>query len=207
MIDTLTGGQVVAAVAAGAVVGYGLGSINPASLIARARGVNLRDVGSGNPGATNVSRALGRKVGALVLVLDLAKGAVPVLIFTLADIPLAAAVAGLAAVLGHMTSPFLRGHGGKGVATTLGVILVAEPLWLIPILVAFVVVRWLSHRTGIASVAGAVALIVIAAWDRNQPEYSWMGVIIGILVIVRHASNIRAAIHDFRTRNDDTWGT
>lgn len=71
-------------------------------------------------------------------------------------------------ILGHMTSPFLKGKGGKGVATTIGVLLAAEPIWLVPVLVVFAVVFVIVRRTGIASVAAALALIVTAILDRND---------------------------------------
>ena len=131
-----------------AVVGYGIGAINPASIIARVRGTDLRAVGSGNPGATNAGRAFGWKVGVLVGFLDGLKGFLPVLAFELLGYPVAGLVAGLAAVLGHVTSPFLRGKGGKGVATALGAILAVQPLWVVPVLAAFGLAFLLTRRVG-----------------------------------------------------------
>ena len=101
------------------VVGYFVGSINPAAMIAKARGIDLNE-GSGNPGATNAARVMGRKTGAIVLVIDMLKGLLPVLLFSMLASPAVGGIAGFAAILGHMTSPFLKGKGGKGVATTLG---------------------------------------------------------------------------------------
>lgn len=177
-----------------AIVGYFLGSINPASIIAKARGIDLRSSGSGNPGATNASRVMGRRAGILVFAFDFLKGLVPVLAFGALVGPGAGAIAGFAAILGHMTSPFLGFHGGKGVATTLGVLAGAEPLWLIPVLVAFVVVFAIVHRTGIASVGAAVALIATAVLDNNNFELTVLGVSIGALVILKHGRNIAAAL-------------
>ena len=111
-----------------AVVGFLVGSINPATIVARARGINLRDIGSGNPGATNTARALGARTGVLVGFLDIMKGFIPAAAFSQWG-PAAGEVAGLAAVLGHIFSPFLKGRGGKGVATTLGAVLGVQPLW------------------------------------------------------------------------------
>ncbi len=183
---------------AAALVGYFVGSINPAAIIAKARGVDLNNSGSGNPGATNAARVMGRKTGILVLIFDVLKGLVPVLVFSALASPPVGGIAGFAAILGHMTSPFLKGKGGKGVATTIGVLLGAEPLWLIPVLVVFAIVFLLVRRTGIASVAGAVALIVTALIDRNDVEMTVFGVLVGLLVIVRHQRNIRAAWTDWR---------
>lgn len=179
------------------VVGYFVGSINPAAMIAKARGIDLNE-GSGNPGATNAARVMGRKTGAIVLVIDMLKGLLPVLLFSMLASPAVGGIAGFAAILGHMTSPFLKGKGGKGVATTLGVLLGAEPLWLIPVLLAFAVVFVIGKRTGIASVAGAFALIVTALIDRDDLEMTIFGVLVGLLVIVRHQRNIRAALTDWR---------
>ncbi len=197
-MNELAIGWVVAAI----VVGYFIGSINPAAIIAKARGIDL-SAGSGNPGATNAARVMGRKTGAIVLVIDLLKGLVPVLLFAMLVSPTVGGIAGFAAILGHMTSPFLKGKGGKGVATTLGVLLGAEPLWLIPVLVAFAVVFLIVKRTGIASVAGALALIVTALLDRDDLEMTVFGVLTGLLVIVRHQRNIRAAWTDWRKSPTD----
>ena len=100
-------------------IGYLVGTVSPAVLLARRRGVDLRAVGSGNPGASNAGRALGRRTGVLVAVLDVLKGAVPAVAFGGVD-HRAGLVAGVAAVLGHVTSPFLRGRGGRGAATAAG---------------------------------------------------------------------------------------
>ncbi|MEI8083742.1 MAG: glycerol-3-phosphate acyltransferase, partial [Actinomycetes bacterium] len=129
---------------------------------------------------------------------DVLKGFMPVLLFSIFVGPSVGMVAGFAAIIGHMTSPFLHGKGGKGVATTMGVLLAAEPIWLIVVLVVFIIVRLVGKRTGIASVAGAVALIVVALIDRENTLDTWFGVLVGMLVIVRHQRNIRAAIADLQ---------
>jgi glycerol-3-phosphate acyltransferase PlsY len=176
-------------------VGYLIGSINPAAIIARMRGVDYRSVGSGNPGATNIGRAMGRKTGILVGVLDVLKGFLPALAFSLwtGDIAVAE-VAGLSAVVGHVTSPFLKGRGGKGVATSAGAILAIEPIWLIPVLVVFGIVFKLSHRMGIASVSAALTLIPAAlVWHSDTSEILF-ACAMALLIVLRHQSNIRSAI-------------
>lgn len=177
-----------------AVVGYGIGAINPASLIARVRGVDLASVGSGNPGATNAGRALGWKVGVLVGVLDALKGFVPVLAFELLGYPEAGLVAGLAAVLGHVTSPFLRGRGGKGVATSLGAILAVQPIWVLPVMAAFGLGYALTRRVGLSSVAAAVVLVPAALWKHTSEAQVWFAVALTLLVLVRHRKNLLAAL-------------
>jgi glycerol-3-phosphate acyltransferase PlsY len=185
-----------------AVVGYVIGSINPASLIAKARGINLREVGSGNPGATNVSRAMGTKTGILVAVLDILKGFVPALGFLLVtgDITVAE-VAGFAAVMGHVTSPFLHGHGGKGVATSVGAVLAIEPLWLIPVLLVFGLVFGISRRMGIASLTASLVLIPASIVWHEDPSQVMFATAIALLIVIRHQSNIRAALRR-RTKDD-----
>ena len=169
-----------------AVVGYLVGSVSPAVLLARSRGIDLRAVGSGNPGATNVGRALGRRAGAVVAVLDVLKGLVPAVGFGLAHHE-AGLVAGLAAVLGHTTSPFLRGRGGKGVATAAGAILGAHPLWAPVVLLTWVVVLVAARWTALASVCAALAALVVALALRE--DVLWAAVLAGI-VVVRHRANL-----------------
>lgn len=168
------------------VVGYLVGAVSPATLIARARGVDLRTVGSGNPGASNAGRALGRRTGVVVAVLDVAKGAVPAAAFAAAD-HRAGLVAGLAAVLGHVSSPFLRGHGGKGAATAAGAILGSHPLWVVWVLLTWLVVLGVSRWIALASVCAAVAVLVVAVVAGHD---IWWAASIALVVIVRHTRNI-----------------
>lgn len=181
-----------------AAVGYLIGAINPAAMVARALGVDLQKVGSGNPGATNVARALGARWGVVVGALDIVKGFIPAFAFGWFVSQTAGEVAGLAAVLGHITSPYLRGRGGKGVATTLGAILGVQPLLAVPVLIAFGLGLSISRRVGIGAVAGAVTLIVagIAGWALGWTDASdlWFAVVLGVLVLVRHIGNIRRAL-------------
>jgi glycerol-3-phosphate acyltransferase PlsY len=147
------------AVLLAALVGYFVGTISPATLIARGRGVDIAQSGSGNPGATNAGRLLGRRTGIVVGLLDVAKGLVPTLVFLPYGVvpPL---VAGVAAVLGHCTSPWLRGHGGKGVATSLGAILGVHPLAALGCVVVFAVVFAVTRWVALASVAAAGSLLL-----------------------------------------------
>lgn len=181
------------------VLSYFVGAINPASMIAKARGIDLQAAGSGNPGATNAGRIMGRRTGIIVGLWDAFKGFLPVMVFGSLVSPSLGLLAGCAAIIGHMTSPFLHGKGGKGVATTLGVLLAAEPIWLIAVLVVFAIAYLIVRNVGLASVAGALGLIVVALLDRNSEPDTLFGVLIGLLIIVRHQRNIRAAFVDFRS--------
>ena len=186
------------ATATAAVVGYALGSLSPAAAAARLRGVDLRESGSGNPGATNAARAMGVKVGVVVGVMDVAKGYAPVAYFNRYGAP-AGEVAGLCAALGHVSSPLLKGKGGKGVATSLGAILAIEPLWAVPVLAGFGATVAVTHQVGIGSVAGSLTLVPtsLVVWR------GWAGVGfaagMSALVVYRHRRNLQAFIEDLRS--------
>lgn len=172
-------------VVAAAVVGYLAGALTPATWLARRRGVDLRGVGSGNPGASNAGRALGRKTGLVVAVLDVLKGVLPAAGFGAID-HRAGLVAGVAAVLGHVFSPFLRGRGGKGVATALGAILGSQPLWALGVLLVWVLVLAVSRWIALASVLAALSVLVIALVVGD--DVLWAAALAGI-VVARHWSN------------------
>lgn len=181
-----------------AVVAFLVGAVNPAALVARALGADLRTSGSGNPGATNAGRVLGRKWGVLVLVLDVLKAYLPTLVAlrVLGLVP--ALVAGLAVVLGHVFSPFLRGKGGKGVACAIGAVLAVAPWVGLGALVVFVLVwtavsyvgRASVVTTGLLLVVGVVAGLGALPW--LEPVVGWWLVVLCGVVLWRHRRNIRA---------------
>ena len=169
-----------------------LGSIPTGVLVARARGVDLRKVGSGNIGATNVGRALGKKWAIFVLLVDAGKGALPVLVCRhfLAD-PWLPALGGLAAVTGQVFSIFLRGRGGKGVATSLGAGLALAPLPALACLGTFVLVYAVFRIVSVGSLA-AVASFSLFLWLfhlATAPHLTFAISVVG-LVLVRHRANL-----------------
>lgn len=166
-------------------VGYLVGAVSPATLLARARGVDLREVGSGNPGASNAGRALGRRTGVVVALLDVVKGALPAAAFGAVE-HRAGLVAGALAVLGHVTSPFLRGRGGKGVATAAGAILGSHPLWLPVVLVSWLSVLAVSRWIALASVTAALSTLLVAVLVGE--DRLWAGLLF-VVVLVRHQAN------------------
>lgn len=187
-------------------VGFLLGSI-PSGLIAgrTLRGVDLREVGSGNLGATNVYRALGWAPAVVVLAADIGKGALavwiglhvfPELSGRLPD--LTALLAALAAVLGHSLSPFAGFRGGKGVATAAGAFLVLAPLPALAALLVWGVLLSSTRVMSIASIAGAtvlpVCLAIVEFMRPFEEERRWatliFGIAIAVWVIWRHRSNI-----------------
>ena len=172
-------------IALAALVGYLVGAVSPATLIAQHRGIDLRDVGSGNPGATNAGRALGRRTGIVVALLDVLKGVVPAAVFGAVD-HRAGLVAGVAAVLGHVTSPFLRGRGGKGVATALGAILGVHPLWALVVLLVWVLVVAATRWVALASVLAAFSVLLVSAVVGE--DIVWATALAAI-VTLRHQAN------------------
>jgi glycerol-3-phosphate acyltransferase PlsY len=180
-------------IAGALVVAYLAGSIPFGLLVARARGVDVRHVGSGNIGATNVARTLGKKTGALVLFLDAVKGLLPVLGARLLwpDRPELAAAVGLTAILGHVFPVWLKLHGGKGVATGLGVFLALSPISTAIAAVFFFVVYSTKRIVSIGSIAAATVL-PIAMLVRQEPRaHVALAVAVWLLVLVRHQANIR----------------
>jgi glycerol-3-phosphate acyltransferase PlsY len=171
-------------------VGYLVGALSPATLAARRGGVDLRGIGSGNPGASNVGRALGRRTGVVVAVLDVVKGLAPAVGFGAVDHQ-AGLLAGFAAVLGHVTSPFLRGRGGKGVATTAGAVLGSQPLWAPVLVVVWLGVLGVSRWIALASMAAAVSLLAVAL--AQQEDRLWAGGL-ALVILVRHRANVLKAL-------------
>lgn len=173
-----------------AVVGYLAGALSPATLLASTRGIDLHDVGSGNPGASNAGRALGRRTGVLVAVLDVLKGLLPAALFGLLA-PGAGLLAGVAAVLGHVSSPFLRGRGGKGVATAAGAIVGSHPAWAPVVLLTWLVVLAATRWIALASVTAALSLVVVAL---VQTEDRGWALALFLVVLVRHRPNFQGRL-------------
>ena len=171
---------------------YLLGSIPSGFIVGILAGVDVRDAGSGNIGATNVARVLGKGRGLLTLVADMAKGFVPVFIAQRLGMgDLALALVGSAGFLGHLFPVFLKFQGGKGVATAFGALLaLAPPATLVLILVFGVAVLW-SHRVSLGSISAALAA-PIALWAFSYSvELVAMGAFLGAMVILRHRDNIK----------------
>ena len=170
---------------------YLIGSIPTGLLLARAFGVDIRNTGSGNIGANNVYRTLGRKVGIMTLVGDCLKGLVPVLAAKYLGISSGwIALIGLAAFLGHVYTVFLGFKGGKGVATALGVFLGVSPVAVPAVLVIFSLVLWKWRYVSLASVTAAVAMPVLVAVVEHNAFLILMSILISAVVIYKHQGNI-----------------
>jgi glycerol-3-phosphate acyltransferase PlsY len=182
------------------IVGYLLGSLPFGYLVARAKGVNIFEVGSKNPGATNVRRVLGSGPGNLVLFLDAMKGAVsagwPMIWFwtrngALTDSDEIVAISGVvAAMLGHSFSCFTAFKGGKGVATGAGGFLVVFPIGMAIALAVFGMTLLLARYVSLASMLGAVVLPITALLMQRSTVLVSVAAAIAVFVIVRHRSNI-----------------
>lgn len=172
---------------------YCIGSIPTGLLLAKAfGGVDIRTKGSGNIGATNVYRTLGRKVGILTLIGDCLKGMLPVLAAKAIDLPDAwIAMVGLAAFLGHIFPVFLGFKGGKGVATALGVFLATSPFAVLAALGIFIAVLSVSRYVSLASITAAAAMPALTALIDRNPIVVTMSLAIAIIVIAKHHENIR----------------
>ena len=174
---------------------FAAGSIPWGLLLAKwVAGVDVRTIGSGNVGATNVSRALGRKWFFVVFALDAGKGALPVLFFpALAGHPGAdwlRVACGLAAVLGHVFNPFLAFKGGKGVATAAGVILALDPRPAVAALGVFLLVLVLFRYVSLASICAAVALAPLMLLFGLSMEVVVFAVLAASVVVLRHRANL-----------------
>lgn len=184
--------------------GYAVGSLSFAWLIGRSQGVDIRKHGSGNVGATNVQRVLGKSLGRLCFVLDFAKGAVPVLIaqaVTGTDSAWIPVVVGAAAVAGHVWPFTLRFKGGKGFATSLGVVAALAPLCFVAAIAVWLGVFFSSRYVSLASIAAAAALPLTAhllGWlfspYRIAPSVHALLWVLAVLVAIRHKSNIQRLI-------------
>lgn len=188
-------------------LGYLSGSVPFGYMAGRLRGIDIRQHGSGNIGATNAIRVLGKSLGVPVFILDMAKGALPVMAawalcgsrtapLSPAACQLAAVLTGISAVLGHNYTCWLGFRGGKGIATSAGVLLALAPWTLLTTLLVWLVTFFTTRYVSVASIAAGVALpvaVTVAGWLRgafNVPLLV-LSLIIGFLAVWRHRSNIQ----------------
>lgn len=188
-----------------AVLAYLIGSLPFGYMMARwVAGLDIRREGSGNIGATNIARVLGAKWGAAVLVLDCLKGLLPVLLLPVlvleADSPAlrhARVAAAIGAILGHMFPAWLGFRGGKGVATSLGVVLVLAPWATLAAFCTFAAVVLATRIISLGSMTAAIAFAGYELWLLSPQPFAaetWslaaMSLLVPVLILVRHRSNI-----------------
>jgi glycerol-3-phosphate acyltransferase PlsY len=178
--------------------GYLSGSIPFGLLLTRAlAGKDVRAQGSGNIGATNVARVAGKKLGAVVLLLDALKGALPVLAARglLPGEPLWHDAVGLAAFCGHVFPVWLRFRGGKGVATALGVLAVLLPWAALAGFVVWAALIAIFRVSSIGSLAGALVAVVVGFVVHRPIEYPAVAVVFLVLMLLTHRSNLQRLIN------------
>jgi acyl phosphate:glycerol-3-phosphate acyltransferase len=179
----------------GAIFAYLLGSIPFGLILSRLAGYgDIRTIGSGNIGATNVLRTGNKALAAATLLLDVAKGATAVLIVAQWG-PLAAAVAAVAAFLGHLFPVWLGFKGGKGVATACGVLLAY--LWPVgaAAAAAWLIVAIVTRYSSLAAILAAIVAPVVAWFVSHQAMPTAVVIILAVLVLIRHTDNIGRLLH------------
>lgn len=196
---------------AAALGGYLLGSVPTGYLVAKGRGVDIRSVGSGNIGATNVFRILGVAAGVFVLLVDAVKGVVPVVAAHLLwrawdpwasalTVEWAGLVAGFCAVLGHNYTCWLRFKGGKGIATSAGVLAAVVPGAFLVLLGVFAGVLLATRYVSLASISAAVAL-PFAVWaTEGSLNLIVVTAVLGALAVYKHKANIRRLLNGTENR-------
>jgi glycerol-3-phosphate acyltransferase PlsY len=187
-----------------------LGSVPTGFLVARWRNVDITKVGSGNIGATNVFRILGRGPGSFVLLADLAKGALAVLLVPAAAVALARAgspwlpsAAAIGAVLGHNYTPWLGFKGGKGIATSAGAMAALVPVAFLVIVVTWIVVFAVTRYVSLASIASALVLPVATALTTPiAVRWPLVGLtsLLAFLAVWRHRPNIQRLLNGTENR-------
>lgn len=187
-----------------ALVSYFVGSVPAGYLAGRIAGIDIRTVGSGNVGATNVLRVLGKRFGYPVFVIDFAKGIAAVILSRLIaksggssenTIELAGMLAGICAVVGHSFPLWLKFRGGKGVATSIGVLFALMPLAAAIVCVVWIVTFEIGRYVSLASVAAAIALPISVAvmfflHRLNTPVLLYFSLCLAAVIVIRHRSNL-----------------
>ncbi|MCD6319680.1 MAG: glycerol-3-phosphate 1-O-acyltransferase PlsY [Candidatus Desulfofervidaceae bacterium] len=181
----------------GLILSYLLVSLPVGLIIAKKYGhPDIRKEGSGNIGATNVARVVGKKAGLITLAGDVLKGVLPVLTFSLIlgtdtwQKQVVISLAGLAAFLGHLFPIYLKFKGGKGVATATGVFLILCPLAVLADTIVFLAVLWRWRYVSLASLSAAAAMPLLIALFSNQKVYIILAAIVAAFIFYRHKANI-----------------
>ncbi len=182
------------------ILSFFIGAIPIGFLIAHRKGVNIKSEGSGNTGATNVARVVGKSAGVITLVGDMLKGVLGVCVVFLASQDTSLSYArfaelgasfGFLAILGHCFSPFLGFRGGKGVATSLGVYLALAPLQSLTAVAVFAIVVKMTRFVSLGSISAALAMPLLLWISGTTPMLQLMTVLTGLLIGLRHSGNLQ----------------
>ena len=170
----LSPGPAIALLAALCLAAYFIGNISPSTILAKRQGLNIKEEGSGNAGTTNALRVMGKKAGAITMVVDILKGLA-------------------AALLGHIWPVIYRFKGGKGVATVFGAILAINPLMALICLIVVAIFVFATKRMSVGSIAGGIFLPAISLV--MEPLFFPEALVIGVIVVLKHRANIVRLIH------------
>ncbi len=161
---------------------------------------DIREIGSGNPGATNVVRALNKWYGLLVLALDVGKGILPVYLAKQVNDPVFISLIALAVVLGHDYSIYLGFKGGKGVATSFGVLIVLAPVPIMVVAIIFTLVTGVFKFVSFGSVMASFSYPFVA-YILGDTRYTWLAIVLGSLIIYKHKENLKRLWHGKEKRS------
>ena len=167
--------------------------------------VDVRRYGSGNVGTTNVFRVLGKKAGTAVLICDMLKGYIPAVIAAHFFNPWFAIFVAAAPVVGHMYSIFLKGRGGKGIATGAAVVAALVPLVFLIIIAVWIVLMLTTRYVSVASLAATFLVPVLVIWFGDPVPYQIAAVLVTIVIFYAHRGNIRRLIHGEEHRVRLPW--
>lgn len=171
---------------------YLLGSVPMGYILGKLAGIDVRNTGSGNVGATNVARVVGKRQGMLTLISDAAKGFIPVVIALQLDRNTSiTAMVAVAAFLGHLYPVFLKFRGGKGVATAFGVFLGLAPMATLILVLIFAMAYLTSRIVSLSSIIAAAAAPIVLWSSFYSPVLIFMSVFVALMIIIRHRANIR----------------
>ena len=185
--------------------GYLLGSVPVGFILGLRSGVDVRETGSGNVGATNVARVVGKRQGILTLIADAAKGFLPVILAMQLGASLGVTISvGMGAFVGHLYPIFLRFKGGKGVATALGVFLALAPMATLVLVALFALTVLTSRIVSLSSILSAVAAPVVFWLFSYPPLVVSMAAFIALAITWRHQSNIRRMMNGSEPRFGST---
>jgi glycerol-3-phosphate acyltransferase PlsY len=168
-------------------------------------GVDVREYGSGNVGTTNVFRVLGKRAGVVVMFLDIFKGWLPAFIAAMLFSPWAAIFIAAAPVVGHMHSIFLKGKGGKGIATGAGVVLALVPLAFVIIFTTWLLLILVTRYVSVASLVSAALVPVLTIAFGEPLPYKIAGVLVAILVWYAHRGNLQRLLAGEENRVRLPW--
>lgn len=193
------------------ILAYLIGSVPTALIISkRYFGIDIRDYGSGNMGATNTFRVLGSRYGTIVMALDILKGVLAVSLYNFLPFYWSHELErtnfmlglGMAAVLGHIFPVFAQFKGGKGVATLFGMILAVQPVIAVSCVGVFLLVLYLTRYVSLSSILGAIMLPVSVLWIWNEHEimYRIFALLVAFMVIITHQKNIGRLLRGVESR-------